>query len=1611
VAALREQLQAHVGAARLGALEADGPEGPGDLYLQHLAQLAGATGLDLTGYLPWSAPPSWVSWVAPYYRVLWAEQQRPAPAALSTPDAAPGLEDGPGAPSLHAGSGTDSATATAGGVNVSRLAEPGLAPEDDEWLGEWFERTIAAAGPGRPLSALEQRFLERVHGRPVPGVRLHEGSAAAEAARGISARAFSLGGDLFLPGGVDLDRPEDAELLAHESTHALQAAEGRLPSTPEAVALSNPSDPHEQEAERRGREGRRLAADPWGLSGAPLPGPEGQALLAVLSSELPDAEVAPPAELVREVLGGWLSARVLERVRGAREGALSPAAGEILDAVEREALGTSTQPAQLGRWLSIVGAPGASELAGLRREAPYPELEPALVEQTRLLSGAALEPDLMAALEAPDEGAAEAASEASGAVMRWALGAPEEDPDVPGGPGQPLSPELAARFGAALGADLRHARVHTDGAAAEAARALGARAFTLGSHVYFGAGEFRPGVSSGDRLLLHELTHVVQDDEGRLPSAQGLEVSSPSDAAEQEASAAEGLLSELGAEGAVGEHRVAMPEGAPRAPSSPEGGVIHRFDSAVPDGELGFHPDASGWSSELQSVLQGSLAGPVSTHKVDTGQDAAALDQQPDALPSAVLPAALTVGGEPPTPAVDQEAPAAAEEAPGPPEQEAPEGEVEQEPGEVLDECRDEEQQSLDEAMGEQVSLPEGDGQPPADSEGGEDSDSGDSRDSSSGGRSSNEEEVSEALDGVDGQWDGDIDRPEAPALELTGDADPALVQQAGEGISNCMSGHAMESLEAQWEGRGEDEAGPTEALESQSLDPSDLVCEAPEESAESIYQQALAESGLDGGQYPFSEDVDVISDQLQSGQGELDACYEDLDAQLSEGLESLEGDAGERYQQQLEEARRRESDAHGQMQSQVDGARQSWSDEADAAYQQSRDEAQCRVDEAGRQIDAERERFDREVEAAIDETVAEAEAEQASAERRVAAEQARVEREAEGGGFWDWVGSVLDSVISAITSFISAVFDALNWLIQKLFEGLSWIIEGLVDLIQGLIVGIIRLLQAGLELLCELLEATLGEQATRWVRAIHSFIDGLVDVLNAIFDWLGEALAGVLDFISQGLQALVTLIKWGVTIMVMLMTGLWVRYLWLAIEHFDRLWNNIWASFDGLWGELVARSGPAWEEFWTNFWTPGNQLLLAIGAIVFIAGLFVGISEVVAIIMLILAALYLATVVVHVGEQFITWCEQIWNDDIGGARQTLADTLLYLLFNAPLILLAIFGIKSGLKGIGRGGGRGGAGEGGTGEGGTGRGGNGRGGNGEGGTGEGGTGEGGTGRGGRNGRGGGEEGRGGENRGGEEGRGTEEGRGSEETLNGRWRSIQERFNVPDDVMEVLRESGVAPDVVESLLSKGMDPVDAGLYALEYGASGLRTIEGLMNRGIAETTAMEVARLAHENGVQSAVETLARSPNLRNPQTLRSMLRELAKGKDGLRGELTEAANRVAQGHEVTLGQRMADVVDHTAQEAIQMKEITSADPAKVSEHTAKASDQLAGEHGETPPAGYTRIAHIRLLNPENPLYGASRAQVRPYVLEGVSGKTAVDVVEVHVGPDAGPHIFRAPTWE
>jgi hypothetical protein len=106
--------------------------------------------------------------------------------------------------------------------------------------------------------------------------------------------------------------------------------------------------------------------------------------------------------------------------------------------------------------------------------------------------------------------------------------------------------------------DFSQVRVHADSQAEDAARAVQARAYTLGSHIVFGSGQYAPFTAAGKRLLAHELTHVLQ---------QGGSASRDADA-QAGATLPSQPVTTLG-EAAVQRQERTRPRRRPRAPQRP----------------------------------------------------------------------------------------------------------------------------------------------------------------------------------------------------------------------------------------------------------------------------------------------------------------------------------------------------------------------------------------------------------------------------------------------------------------------------------------------------------------------------------------------------------------------------------------------------------------------------------------------------------------------------------------------------------------------------------------------------------------------------------------------------------------------------------------------------------------------------------------------------------------------------------------------------------------------------------------------------------------------------------------------------------------------------------
>jgi hypothetical protein len=382
-------------------------------------------------------------------------------------------------------------------------AAPPPPPDEDEPIQPSGEGTPPAGPPdeveghvravqdgsGEPLSPPLRAFYESRFGADFGHVRLHTGTAVSKAAQAIRARAFTVGPNVaFRSGAFAPGTQEGKRLLAHELTHVVQQTAPGPSAAPDVQRQVEP----ESDAGATG-------------SAASVASP------LIVDSE---AGAIAPGQMPKEE---FLSQARLEACR---------VANEVLARVGRDTEGCpyldywyayylQRDSRHLERAIRLY----VPETAAVRSAAAYiPLLVARLREgverwvQTGELSGV---PEGVP-VDLPQDGAEGGSEEPAGAPQFKGREGGARDAGTAAslqaqlGEGQRLGGGVRARMEPAFGAGFSDVRVHTDTAAASLSARQNARAFTVGRHVAFGEGEYRPGTPVGDALLAHELAHVVQ---------------------------------------------------------------------------------------------------------------------------------------------------------------------------------------------------------------------------------------------------------------------------------------------------------------------------------------------------------------------------------------------------------------------------------------------------------------------------------------------------------------------------------------------------------------------------------------------------------------------------------------------------------------------------------------------------------------------------------------------------------------------------------------------------------------------------------------------------------------------------------------------------------------------------------------------------------------------------------------------------------------------------------------------------------------------------------------------------------------------------------------------
>lgn len=222
--------------------------------------------------------------------------------------------------------------------------------------------------------------------------------------------------------------------------------------------------------------------------------------------------------------------------------------------------------------------------------------------------------------------------------------------------------------------------------------------------------------------------------------------------------------------------------------------------------------------------------------------------------------------------------------------------------------------------------------------------------------------------------------------------------------------------------------------------------------------------------------------------------------------------------------------------------------------------------------------------------------------------------------------------------------------------------------------------------------------------------------------------------------------------------------------------------------------------------------------------------------------------------------------------------------------------------------------------------------------------------------------------------------------------LKSKHGISDQTIDALRASGAKPETVDALVAKGIEPEGAGRLVAKFSEKSAEVALSLTSKGVAPDQARAIAYRAGETGLTDAVATLADSPNFRSPEKLNNILNKIKKGDAGSAQSVRDAAERAKLGNDVKLDAGQGDVVDRTADETIQHKEINGESRKALFSDLQKGAKQIRGETGEVKPTK-NGVVDARIVNEKNPFYDVDRAELSD-VLRRTPGLDGVDLFKI-----------------
>ncbi|MCO5947149.1 eCIS core domain-containing protein [Mucilaginibacter flavidus] len=714
--------------------------------------------------------------------------------------------------------------------------------------------------------------------------------------------------------------------------------------------------------------------------------------------------------------------------------------------------------------------------------------------------------------------------------------------------GAPLPVGTKRFMESAFQTDFSSVRVHTDSRAAEMSKGIQARAFTHGSDIYFNTGQFTPENAEGKRLLAHELTHVLQQQNGVAPSLLQRKMSNGGvggGAAVQvaPAMAAPAVAAPTAAPGGPG--AVSAPPSAKQSPGATPGGSAAK---GAPGGEKGKEvkpvekdkdksaeapkADTSSTTAYLASLQHQQPTDFISSmksadadvnqihgkEKDDLQKDMPVIDQ-PTGLPTLEKTIATRAAMEQ---AAAKKAAAAAKKAGGEkPKADTPEIKIPEKPI---------------------VKTPPALAQPQVDD------------------RGVFEKALSNSIASLP-TTDDSISTSLGPRRkpDLTNDADPNEINKESAEQEALVTQQQTNADALTKQDFGENNIYPD--LKPGKLKPGNKLTPPARVSGEAVKPpEASAEVVAAFNTGALSKMQVETAAQVQKNDEAAAKMQDDKDKEKKDKMRQID--------EQTELAKRNQQKEQAKAKKEVSTQRETWTAENEKITKDYNDSVKQESDSKSGEIDTKVKKTNDDIEAEYKKNEDDLADQKAKADEKAAAKKKEAEEKQESGGFFSAVGDFLSDVWDSIKDAVNFIFDELRKAVKFIIEKVKAAVDILIDAIRDIVVGLIKAFGEMLKTFVNIAFAAFPDLAKKIngyiddavdysVDAVNKWADDLKKAVNALLDALGAALDFILSLYQKAFNLLIDALKFLTVGLMKILQGL-ANLVTSASQAPDHFWSQV---------------------------------------------------------------------------------------------------------------------------------------------------------------------------------------------------------------------------------------------------------------------------------------------------------------------------------------------------------------------------------------------------------------------------------------------------------------------